>query len=318
MCGERKSFPTPALAAQAANFVGWRYASRNRPVISHKEMVILTHVPEGRTYMKKQSVLDPDIVSGKRPSRHHHRYYDGDEYVIEETPYVVPNGKWVMEKSLMTGRWSWLVGIDHSEFEQITLHSLYGYPEMLYISDKPFGYVYAYEEDVDQSVYPAEVKSSGYKTLVYARQIHKGELGQSVPIPRLQYVRQASHKPGYAMSARDKRRGNLGWVRFEWLVEALCLPQRQAREIILGYAQFSGHHHYIDDRIVGRLIDVVLAMFEDEIKHKTPEVLSVAPETFRRFTDENPDTLWIRHGFAKTILRLQALGYQPATMEATA
>ena len=84
----------------------------------------MANAPEGRTYMKKQWVLDPDIVSGRRPSRHHHRYYDADEYVIEKTPFVVPNGKWVMEETLVAGRSSWLVGIDHSELKQATLSSL--------------------------------------------------------------------------------------------------------------------------------------------------------------------------------------------------
>lgn len=272
----------------------------------------MTNSPEGRTYMKKQWVLDPDIVSGKRRSRHYHDYYDADEYVIKETPFVVPNGKWVLEKTLIAGRWSWLVGIDNSELEQVTLHSLYGTYEVLYISDKPFGYICADEEDVDQS----EVKPSGRKTLVYARQIHKGELGRGVHVPRLSYVRQPfeSHR-GLHMKARERRRGQRGWVKLVDLGEmAGCGYRPDAQiELVLGYWQFSGHLSWENGRRVGTLVDVAWGAPYD-IKDGTAEFRSLTQEQFREECSDTSE-VWVRRGFAYTILRLQALGVQPEFLQ---
>lgn len=266
----------------------------------------MANAPEGRTYMKKQWVLDPDIVSGRRPSRHHHRYYDADEYVIEKTPFVVPNGKWVMEETLVAGRSSWLVGIDHSELKQATLSSLYGAHEVLYISDKPFGYVCADEEDVDPL--SLQVKPGRRKTLVYARQVHKGELGRGVRIPWLDYVREplAPHR-GHNMKARDRRRGQYGWVKLVDLGE-MTVGYRPSDlvELILGYWQFSGHRNYQDD---GQLVDVAWGSHHD-IKDGTAEFRSLTCKQFRDECDDLSE-MWVRCGFARTILRLQALAVQP-------
>ena len=279
----------------------------------------MANAPEGRTYMKKQWVLDPDIVSGRRPSRHNHRYYDGDEYVIEETPFVVPNGKWVMERPLIC--WSWLVGIDHSELEQVTLHSLYGTYEVLYISDKPFGYICVDEEDVDQSVHPAEVKSNGRKTLVYARQVHKGELGRGVRTPMLDYIRQplASHRcPG--MKSRERRRGQYGWVKLSDLGEMSGCGYRPNKEVelILSFWQFSGHRnyrYYENDQDGGQLVDVAWGSSLD-IELGTAEFKSLTQSQFRKECDDTSE-VWVRRGFAYTILRLQALGVQPVVPQLT-
>lgn len=279
----------------------------------------MSNSPEGLTFMKKKWVLDPDIMSGKRPSRHQHLYYDGDEYVIEESPLVVPNGKWVMERPLISGYWSWLVGIDYSELEQVTLHSLYGDSHILYISDKPFGYVVADGEDVDRLVYPAEVKSSGHKTLDYARQVWKGELGRGVRTAALDYVRQPlASSRGLGMKARERRRGQYGWVKLSDLGEMSGCgynPDKDV-ELILGYWQFSGHRnyrHYENDQDGGQLVDVAWGSRLD-IKLGDAEFKSVTREQFR---EEGSDTseLWVRRGFAYTILRLQALGVKPEVMQ---
>lgn len=278
----------------------------------------MTNAPEGRTYMKKKWVLDPDIESGKRPSRHHHSYYDGDEYVIEETPFVVPNGKWVVERPLISGYWSWLVGIDHSELEQVTLHSLYGTYEVLYISDKPFGYVCVDGEDVDQSVYPNEVKASGRKILEYARQVHKGELGRGVNTPTLDYVREplAPHR-GHGMKARERRRGQYGWVKLGNLGEMARVGYNHPDhiELILGFWQFSGHLHWQNGQRAGTLVDVAWGSGLD-IQLGTAEFKSLTQEQFREECSDTSE-VWVRRGFAYTILRLQALGVQPTVLHTT-
>ncbi len=268
----------------------------------------MTNAPEGWTYMMKKWVLDPDIESGKRPSRHHHDYYDQDEYIIKETTFVVPNGKWVIEKSLICGRWSRLVGIYHGELEQVTLHSLYGYPEMLYISDKPFGYVCADDDDV----YRSEVKPDGSKTLVYSRQVHKGELGQGVRIPRLNCVRQPLEpgtKPN-VRKARERRRGQYGWVKLPDLGE-MTVGYRSDKQVdlVLGYWQFSGHLHWQNGERVGTLVDVAWGADYD-IREGTAEFKSLTREQFRKECSDTSE-VWVRRGLAYTILRLQALGVQP-------
>lgn len=274
-----------------------------------KEMVHMTIAPEGRTYMKKQWVLDPDIESGTKPLT-----YTGADYIIEETPFVVPNGKWVMEKTLLGGRWSWLVGIGHSELEHVRLFPN-GSSEVLYISDKPFGYVCADEENVDQWAYPVEVKPNGRKTLVYARQVHKGELGRGVRTPTLDYVRQplASHR-GSHMKARERRRGQNGWVKLANLGEMTVgyRPDQQV-ELILGYWQFSGHEFWQNGEHVDQLVDVAFGADYD-IKDGTADFMSLTREQFRK---ECSDTskVWVRRGFAYTILRLQALGVQPEVLQ---
>lgn len=271
-------------------------------------MVQVTDTPEGMTFTKKRWVLDPDIMSGEKP-----RTYASQDFIIERTPFVVPSGKWVLEDSLIRGYWSWLVGIEHAELKQVTLHSLYGTHHVLYISDKPFGFVYAEDEDVDRMT--SQVKHSGRKTLQYARQIHKGELGRGINIPRLNYVRQPldPHR-GQGMKARDRRRGQRGWVRLADLGEmsgcGYC--PNEVVELVLGYWQFSGHRNYPlyeNDQDGGQLVDIAWG-YRHDIENGTAEFMSLTPSQFREECDDTSDA-WIRRGFAFTILRLQALGVQP-------
>jgi len=61
-----------------------------------------------------------------------------EDYVRTETPRLVSNGKWVMERP---HNWAWLVGMKHNEVEDLQYIDKDGVRHVLYVSDKPFGYV---------------------------------------------------------------------------------------------------------------------------------------------------------------------------------
>lgn len=243
--------------------------------------------------------------------RRRHYHYMGEGEVVEEiqTPHVVPNGMWVLERPSFG--WAWLTGVEFKELELFEYHDKDGIYHRLYSCDKPFGYIVADGDDVDHSVNPKVVKSSGRKTLVYARQVHKGELGQGVRTPTLDYVRQplAPHR-GLAMKARERRRGQYGWVQMCDLGMAASMPFRRLDwiELVLGYWQFSGHVSWKNGQQV--LVDTMRGSAH-EIELGNTTVVSMTLEQFRAEAEEDSDELWIRRGFAYTILRLQALGVKP-------
>lgn len=275
-------------------------------------MVQVTNAPEGRTYYIKSQEMDPDIVSGKKqrtgfeyaPGLH---YESGADYVTVETPYVVPNGKWVMERFNTGYGWSWLVGITYDEVERVVLESGVGgsgisWSHTLYVSDKPFGFIEA--EDGKRIYGEDRAVPVGPRRLAYAQQIHKGELGQSVPTPRLKYVR-----------ADDKKRGN-GWVRLTDLAAAAGLTPE---DIVFGFWQYSGHRNYSsynNDQNGGQLMDVVLAASDDEIRHQCPRVRSITRQRAEGYLSlfnlgDDQELIWVRRDFAYTVLRLLALGVRP-------
>lgn len=268
----------------------------------------------GRVYIDYHWEVSADHDGYYRPSF-------PEDYVLVETPHIVPNGKWVMEHR--GPGWSWLVGIDHTELEQVTVRSKEGHNTSIYFSDKPFGYIVIDADDMDKSVYPPQVKPGASKTLVYARQIHKGELGRGVQIPTLDYVRQQD--PSYKTeggNARARRHGQRGWVKLADLGEALSISTLEASKMVLGYWQFSGHRnyrHYDNLQDGGQLVDLISAKAPQEVTHGTPIVNSLTMSDFSgivdgRFTD-SLDELWIHRGFAYTILRLQTLGVQPEVVQ---
>lgn len=247
-------------------------------------MVQVTNDPQGRTYTIWSTMLDPYIGDSLLAPT--------DEYIDIDTPYVVPNGKWVME-------WYYgghPVGVTREEIEEVDN----GLGQVLWVSDKPFGCVRTDAED--------------RKTLVYARQVWKGELGHGVNTPKLDYVREplASHR-GLGMKARERRRGQYGWVKLAELGEITVgySPDKQV-ELVLGYWQFSGHRnyrYYENDQDGGQLVDVAWGSSLD-IELGTAEFKSLTQEQFREECSDTSE-VWIRRGFAYTILRLQALGVQP-------
>lgn len=212
--------------------------------------------------------------------------------------------------------WAWLIGDDEANIEHLRYIDKYGTDRVLYISDKPFGFIVADEEDVDQSVYPPV--PNGRRRLRYAQQIHKGELRRGVPIERLPYARQAyEDNQKLSVTKAHQRRRGYGWVRLNDLSDAAGLRNR---DVVFGYWNYSGHvnyRSYSNEQVDGVLLDIVRATSMDEIEGCVPVVFSLtqfeAGELLGGWNEHHFYTgdVWVRRGFAYTVLRLVALGVQP-------
>lgn len=229
-------------------------------------------------------------------------YYPESECDQTTTAHVIPDGTWIMERPSFG--WLWLIGVEHSELTDLSITSENGVSRTLYLCDRPFGYVVVDSDDID--VIARMPRPGTRKRLYSARQVHKGELSHGVPL---------QEKIGY-VRANDKKQGN-GWVRLSGLVRATDIA---AEDLIFSYWQFSqhlNHQWHENDQQDSQLVDVVIAWTTNEILHKDPEVEFFTREQMRRHlscsTDQN---IWIRRGFAYTILRLLALGYKPAKQSA--
>jgi len=262
----------------------------------------MTNAPEGRTYIDYTWVLKDHTFWSPRFPR---------DYVQVATPHIIPNGKWVMERP---HGWAWLIGITPDELETFSYTDKNGVRYTLRIGDKPFGYTVADEEDVDLTVYPPVLGPNGRRTLFCARQVHRGELGQTVPIERLNYVRQAL-EPDESPSVRRRRKhGQRGWIRLDDLAAATGL---RSADIVYGFWNYSGHLHWRDGRCVGVMLDIVRASSEDMIKETNPVIFSVTAEEIGNLLGGwhgqyfYAKDVWVRRGFAYTVLRLLALGVRP-------
>ena len=231
-----------------------------------------------------------------------------------QTPHLVPNRMWVVN-ALYFGQ---PVGVEHEELTLLEYTTEDGARRRFYTCDKPFGLVSI--SVTDAFVSQDTVDHDAQRRLTYARQVHKGELGQGVRIPKLDYVRQPlpSHR-GQHMSARERRRGQRGWIKLWDLGEVfpgVGYSTTKQVELVLDYWQFSGHRNYgwyQNDQNGGQLVDVAWGSSLD-IKLGTAEFKSLTREQFR---EECSDTskVWVRRGFAFTLLRLQALGYKLKTTQ---
>lgn len=279
----------------------------------------MTNSPEGLTFIDHRwdvrlNGYTKTFHNSPENVRCRYGYYIGEGEVVTEvqTPLVVLNGKWVA--SLRFER-NWPVGVEWDQLEMLEYHDKAGICQRLFVSDKPFGFIAMDSEDV--IVYPDTVSATGRKVLVYARQVHRGELGRGVPTPTLDYVRQPI-KPNTRHNirkVRERRRGQHGWVQLSDLGRAASMPFSRLDwiDLILGYWQFSGHRNYWfykNRQEGGQLVDVAWGSSLD-IKNGTAEFESMTREQFIAAASENCDELWIRRGFAYTILRLQTLGVQP-------
>ena len=243
----------------------------------------MTNAPEGRTYIDYHW----DVRKG---AREYFDTYKGWRYAEKDitqvqTPHVVPNGKWVMERPPI---WAWLVGVKYDELEELPYTDKSGLRHVLYICDKPFGYVTAL--DGEYVLGHVSAVPVGRRHLVCAQQIHKGELGQTVPFNRIPYVR-----------ANDKKKGN-GWIRLSDLMEASGLS---SEEIIFGYWNHASE----------RLFDIVLTNDENAIKGVVPNVCHLTREQMNDMLmmsdPSEAGAIWVRRGFAYTVLRLLALDVRP-------
>lgn len=230
------------------------------------------------------------------------RYWQRSDLDHIETTHIVPDGTWIMERP--TFGWSWLIGVEFAELTALHVTTEAGVSHIYYRCDRPFGYVVVDEDDIDLST--RMPRSNARKTFFGARQVHKGELSHGVPLLR---------ETGY-VRAHDKKRGN-GWVRLDKLSAAAGIV---AEDLLFGYWQFSQHVNYAwyyNTQDGGQLVDVVVAWTADDIEHKDPDVQSFTLEQMRKHLSQSTDqNLWVRHGFAYTILRLLKLGYAPALQPA--
>lgn len=259
----------------------------------------MTNAPEGRTYID----YSWDIRPGARQYFHVNAgwTYGDNAATLVETPHLIPNGMWVVEFYF----YGQPVGVERSDLTLLEYTTKDGGQRQLYHCDRPFGLV--------------TMDSEGRRRLNYARKIWKGELSRGVHTPTLDYVREPlpPHR-GRHMKARERRRGQRGWVKLADLGEMSSCgyrPDKQV-ELILGYWQFSGHRNYRfyeNDQDGGQLVDVAWGSSLD-IEDGTAEFKSLTREQFR---EECADTseVWVRRGFAFTILRLLALGVQPEVLQ---
>lgn len=215
-----------------------------------------------------------------------------DHYFHEvEIPFLVRNGEWVLE-----GNWQNVLGTRDRELRSINLDIRPGKSDWMTISDKPFGVITCLDDGGGFSVHPIRQR------LHTARQIHKGELGRTISVPSLKYVRQ--------QHPRD-----FGWVRLRDLSEVTVSSDLyKAIDLVIDASQFSGNLEYRAGRPVGPQIDAIWAS-EQEIQAGNVRVVGLAPERFKFEAQIAKSELWIRRNFAYTILRLHTLGVKPYMLQ---
>lgn len=182
----------------------------------------------------------------------------------------------------------------------------------LLVGDAPFGLILITEENG---------KRSPYLSFEPARQVHKGELGRYPEYPRPEYAREGRDADELAWknenlpegvkpyTRRNLRRHHARWAR---LVDVAALIGVPPEYLVRAFYPFA------DSRGYG--LPVLFAEKREEIHG---QILPYRSE--KRFTeldfpalfDRNPETIWVRQGFAKTVLCMVALGYVPPAPKTT-
>lgn len=269
----------------------------------------------------KQRISWGGDVSSRITPQHRTRRWikvarDGRRYTIlqpshtypvwnRKIPYYVPNGMWVWEANY-SGASIEFIGPGAANVRRVKLdRSPRGY-KCIYVSSEPFGLLIGGYEGSDD------------RRFFYARQICKGELGRSPSgDPKLEIAREApdlSRKMHNFPRGRSQKRNHICWARLTDVVEASSLS---AEALLLSYWPFIGKSFDCSTDRYDTLLHVVAAPLK-LIKTGRPRVLFLDQDGVREMLTGSIDDVWIRAGFAKTILRLQALGYPPAAVEATA
>ena len=178
----------------------------------------------------------------------------------------------------------------------------------LLVSTQPFGVI---EYFIDPDGTPL-----GGERFQPARQINQGQLGRYPEIPKLPFVRQAK-EDGRGATARDRRRSHIGWVRLTGLAFASGLTFEQ---ILFDYWPFIDYRY--DRRYpVRQTLDMLFDHDPHDIRNQTGSQLDIQQVdriAMRRLHEnrweymENWQDVWVRKGFAQTILYLNALGYVPS------
>ncbi|MCC6563777.1 hypothetical protein IT087_02700 [Candidatus Uhrbacteria bacterium] len=224
---------------------------------------------------------------------------DGDDAFseTEETTYAVVGGVEPVRHVLDRSRG----GIGHAGSS-----GSWGSGSYMLVADRPFGVI---------SVEKTNGEPSPFLEFTAAREVHKGELGRFPLAAAPKYAREGREpatwknedlRPGeQPIPMRRLKRHHARWAR---LVEVAALIGRPHERLVEDFYAFADSH--------GHGLPVVFAANRDEIHGQVlppGTVKSFTEREFPKLFDRNPATIWVRQGFAKTVLCLHALGYQPGT-----
>lgn len=176
----------------------------------------------------------------------------------------------------------------------------------LLVGDQPFGVITEEEREGSDPL------DHGGLYFHCARQIHKGELGRRPQIVRPQFVREAPDhfmgeegRDGQPITARNLRRGKKGWAQLQEVAELVGMdPEEMVRRYYLFTDESAPRLQIMrggPEVIVGRKI-------------RRDEVEVFYPHAFAELFGD-PRQIWIRQGFALTILYLKYFGYEPVLPE---
>jgi len=222
---------------------------------------------------------------------------------------TVPNGKWVCE--LPVGCSAQLVGVEPNEVTTVTLDARDpNNPRVLYVNDdRPFGFV---TWKLGQNRQPIEMTAAESLRFVSARQIHNGELGQTIPTRGFYAVPGVVTEPIEKATFHNLRRAREGWVRIWKLGQSL---QMKPHEVLQHYVKF-GLNRRRDEAYA--TIEIAETPYDDDIRVGYHGLHSLADHEAVRFvrTSEDVCALWVRKAFAVTILRMNTIGYIPEPITA--
>ncbi|PIP60451.1 hypothetical protein COX00_03105 [Candidatus Uhrbacteria bacterium CG22_combo_CG10-13_8_21_14_all_47_17] len=234
-------------------------------------------VPDGK-WVARASVLR-EIEDGEELTRGHYHEEDAGLYRIIGTK---PEEKYTTETSE-----------DNASYKGIRNSSLYRV--FMLVGSEPFGIV-IYETTNSKRVGGLYFES--------ARQVHKGELGRGLKVAMPTCAREAREPdPEDPQPRRDRRRHYACWAR---LSEVAALMGLSTKEVLERF------HLFADADARG--VPVLFASKRDEIHGKVISKSAVKrfkEAEFPQLFDRDLSTIWVRQGFAKTVLRLHALNYTP-------
>lgn len=171
------------------------------------------------------------------------------------------------------------------------------------VCDQPFGVIKTVSSTDTGAV------SGSSTAFESARQIHKGELGQFPPFPTPRFVREGRKlnvPEGEIITRtcrRALRRNSTRWARLVEVAAIVGMPHQQLVERFYPFGNTEGHG-----------LPVLFAATPEEIHGKVipnDSVKRFGEAQFPQLFDRNPATIWVRRGFARTMLCLHHLGYDP-------
>ncbi len=229
--------------------------------------------------------------------------------------FTIPDGMWVM-RQLYAHRMDSVV-LGQPDSLNLGREHLRGGADPLLSSPEPFAVIHVvYGEAPDGG--PIGVPHGAY--LRRARQTHKGELGQFVPVELPLVAREAPSEVRPWTKARDRQRGHIGWVR---LTEAAKMAGLYINRFVLDHWLFveARDRSYYADPYKDARIEMIYAPQREMIhKQEVDPTLRLAPnraEFEQLLADESLDWshYWIRRGFARTVLLLRQFGWNPTKQD---